>query len=91
MKCPKCGGRADVTHNRAFPDYVRRRRVCRECGEVFSTYEMLKPDGLRYITRTAQPKREKPKSCGFNHAIACEDGSLCATCVWSPIKRRDIG
>lgn len=42
MKCPYCGG----TKNMALRTIdtqcgrVRRRRVCKECGEKFTTYEV---------------------------------------------------
>lgn len=49
--CPKCGcgytliidSRKDDTEKN-LNDYIRRRRVCEECDERFTTYEITKQD-----------------------------------------------
>ena len=88
MKCPNCGGKSEVTHTRTFPDYARRRRVCRECGRVFITYETLKPPGERYPMGHPWGKKGKPEPqvCKYNSAVVCED-SDCAICGWNPCKK----
>lgn len=104
MNCPECGGKTEVTHTRAFPDYTRRRRVCRECGEVLTTYETLKPPGERYpmgrtwtqrnerkprkVTQIKPKQKQEARYCDFNPAVKCADGNRCAACGWSPIKKR---
>ena len=43
MKCPKCDAETRVIDSRAarmIVITVRRRRVCMECGERFTTYEV---------------------------------------------------
>lgn len=59
MQCPNCSGKTEVTHNRSFPEYIRRRRVCKQCGAVMTTYETLKPPGERYPM--GRPKQSVPK------------------------------
>ena len=46
MKCPKCGyvGQFDVGESRYHPEYQRRRRVCRECGKKYTTYEKIEEE-----------------------------------------------
>lgn len=47
MWCPKCDGGTKTTDTRKFQDvsqtfdFVRRLRVCRECGHKFLTIEVL--------------------------------------------------
>lgn len=45
--CRKCGG-ANVfvyeTNYGSFEKYVRRRIVCKDCGERYTTYEVTKED-----------------------------------------------
>ena len=51
LTCPKCGcsytliidSRKDDTEKN-LNDYIRRRRVCEECDERFTTYEITKND-----------------------------------------------
>ena len=40
MKCPICGKRGAVLDSRYTETYIRRRRICTECGERYTTYEM---------------------------------------------------
>ena len=40
--CPKCGSdRTSVTESRAKDDFRYRRKVCLECGQLFSTVEIV--------------------------------------------------
>ena len=96
MICPECGGKTEVTHNRSFPQYIRRRRVCKECGTVMTTYETLKPPGERYPMgrpKKTQPKNEKHKKaetktlCKFNYGVTCDGTKKCSSCGWKPKKR----
>ena len=101
MNCPECKGKSEVTHTRTFPDYDRRRRVCRECGRVFITYETLRPPGERYPMghpwTMGQPWTYKAKAkpehryCEYNQAVVCEEGNRCATCGWNPARNRTEG
>ncbi len=50
MRCPKCGHLEDkVLDSRSSRDgaATRRRRVCLECGQRFTTYEEIVKDALR--------------------------------------------
>lgn len=56
MKCPYCGGGdTRVIDTRSARDAIRRRRVCQDCGQRFTTYEravlsapqVVKRDGRR--------------------------------------------
>lgn len=56
MHCSKCGcERLNVIDSRSTPDGIRRRRVCSQCDNRFTTYErletevplMIKKDGRR--------------------------------------------
>ena len=43
MICPKCGADYKSIHvmdSRPIEDEIRRRRVCMECGNRFTTYEI---------------------------------------------------
>jgi hypothetical protein len=54
MKCPKCG--ADDTRtkdSRPTADGTRRRRQCKACGHLFTTYEYIKKDHAPPITPAA--------------------------------------
>jgi len=40
LVCPACGGTAfRTTHTRPRPGLIRRRRVCRACGQIMYTRE----------------------------------------------------
>ena len=39
MTCPICGAETKIFDSRKHIDYVRRRRVCSECGYRFTTEE----------------------------------------------------
>lgn len=41
MKCPKCGGDAGVMETRDSAGRLRRRRKCGDCGERFTTLEVV--------------------------------------------------
>lgn len=42
LACPECGGPLDrIIDSRPHPTYVRRRRVCIECGGRHTTMERL--------------------------------------------------
>lgn len=48
MRC-QCGGSSNVTDSRTLTDssgvtYIRRRRVCGDCGNRFSTGEVILED-----------------------------------------------
>lgn len=45
MKCIGCGRDSDtkVTHSHDDGEMVRRRRECLECGERFTTFEVIAP------------------------------------------------
>ncbi len=56
MRCPYCGSAASrVIDTRDAQDAIRRRRVCKDCGQRFTTYEravlgapqVVKRDGRR--------------------------------------------
>lgn len=56
MRCPRCSSdRSNVLDSRAAPDLIRRRRVCSNCDQRFTTYErielsfplIVKKDGRR--------------------------------------------
>jgi transcriptional repressor NrdR len=50
MICPHCGkGRNEVIDTRISNDTIRRRRVCWNCHQRFSTYEILKDDYKRLL------------------------------------------
>ncbi len=54
MRCPKCGHQDDkVLDSRAARDgaAIRRRRVCQNCGQRFTTYEEIVKDSLRVVKR----------------------------------------
>lgn len=94
MKCPDCSGKTEVTHNRSFPEYVRRRRVCKQCGAVMTTYETLKPPGERYpMGRPKKKKKRAPKKaeakipCKFNAGVVCDGKKRCKNCGWNPNER----
>ena len=57
MKCPKCGcWKMRTIDTRITPEnYTRRRKVCRDCGERLTTYEI--PE----ITRARLEKAERWK------------------------------
>lgn len=41
MKCPKCNSRdSRVRKSVKFVDHVYRRRVCRKCGDAYTTREI---------------------------------------------------
>lgn len=88
MQCPECGGKTEVTHNRSFPEYIRRRRVCRECGHVMTTYEVEKPPGERYPMgkRATGKKKGIPKEvCCYNDGVMCDkpkESRDCGGCGW---------
>lgn len=43
LTCPKCkNSKNEVVETRSAPGGIRRRRVCRQCGHKFSTFEELK-------------------------------------------------
>ena len=43
MKCPYCQGETKVADSRAMDESnaIRRRRICENCGERFTTYERI--------------------------------------------------
>lgn len=47
MDCPECGGETSVVETVPYPDRVRRRRECQECGERFTTKEASLLDAFR--------------------------------------------
>ena len=55
MKCPHCGHtQSRVIDTRSAGDGIRRRRLCKQCGKRFTTYEqvstavhIIKSDGRR--------------------------------------------
>lgn len=54
MKCPKCGSENGViVDSRPWKDITRRRRECYNCGERWSTREILAKD-YRLICRIKQ-------------------------------------
>lgn len=40
MTCSKCGSAMDVIDSRASDTSVRRRRKCKTCGYLITTYEI---------------------------------------------------
>lgn len=92
MVCPECGGKTEVTHNRSFPDYIWRRRVCKQCEYVMTTYEIIKPQEERYPMgrpkRTIKSKRtESGQVCRYNYGVSCDGTKKCSKCGWNPKKR----
>ena len=54
MRCPKCGHLRDkVVDSRTARDggAIRRRRVCLQCGQRFTTYEEIVKTKMRVIKR----------------------------------------
>ncbi len=53
MECPKCGAEdTKVSDSRQLPLYVRRRRICLECGHRFSTIEVARDEAvIRFVFR----------------------------------------
>ncbi|MHB1700472.1 MAG: NrdR family transcriptional regulator [Acidobacteriaceae bacterium] len=52
MECPRCGAETKVINSRQMPLYVRRRRMCLECGHRFSTIEVSRDEAvIRFIFR----------------------------------------
>jgi transcriptional repressor NrdR len=52
MRCPLCsGGPSQVLDSREVGRYVRRRRLCRQCGRHFTTYEGQASPGVDVIKR----------------------------------------
>lgn len=56
MQCPKCFSHEnDVKDSRPYNEYIRRRRVCKQCGLRFTTMEMsmsdIKDVGIRYVMK----------------------------------------
>lgn len=48
--CPLCQGQTGVNDTRpAAVDGVRRRRICRECGHRFTTYETQWEDAHKFV------------------------------------------
>ena len=85
MVCPECGGKTEVTHNRSYPEYIRRRRVCKQCGHVMTTYETFKPPDERYPMGKPRGKTKKQVIvCRYNCAIACDGDKDCSNCGWKP-------
>lgn len=39
MNCPKCGSKSGVIDSRYTKTSIRRRMVCQDCGQRFTTYE----------------------------------------------------
>ena len=40
MNCPKCGGMTFVTDSRPNVDSIKRRRMCEDCKNRFTTVEI---------------------------------------------------
>lgn len=54
MQCPSCFSTKNETKDsRPYKEYVRRRKLCRDCGNRFTTIEMsmsdIKDVGIRYV------------------------------------------
>ena len=45
--CPKCQGDSEVVDSRVSGNTTRRRRVCLQCKERWTTYEMESDELLR--------------------------------------------
>ena len=89
MTCHICDGKTVVTHTRTFRGYTRRRRVCEECGEAFTTYETIKPPEQRYpMGRGKVNRRPDARAvCRYNSGVCCDQTS-CDDCGWNLNKRR---
>lgn len=57
--CQSCGGWTIVTSSRPYPNGIKRRRQCRDCGVKFTTYETLGDDRLVEIERLLREMREE--------------------------------
>ena len=74
MKCPYCGSIEDkVVDSRSAEDgsFIRRRRLCENCGERFTTFEkietielmVIKKDGTREMFDREKIKRGIMRAC----------------------------
>lgn len=53
LKCPHCGAdRNKTTDSSIVDDVAYRRRKCDECGKLFSSVEIVMPDGMRHAYRS---------------------------------------
>lgn len=83
MECRECGGKTEVTHNRKYKEYIRRRRVCKECGHAMTTYETFDPPrNLQPVVR--KPYVRKTNKCRYNDGVICEGTTGCEACGWRP-------
>lgn len=61
MKC-ECGSDTKVVDTRIIQNKQRRRRVCIECGNRFSTIEILESElTLHNIQLPEEPRKKEPK------------------------------
>lgn len=61
IACPYCGAvdKTCVTDKRNTDNFIRRRRMCKVCGQRFGTYEM-RSDEIRKIRYShIKPRRLK--------------------------------
>ena len=61
MNCPACDDKLRVVDSRhRGPSLIRRRRLCRQCGEYFLTYETFKQSTPRAITSISRFGAKNP-------------------------------
>lgn len=55
MICPKCkSNETIIVDSRAYENTTRRRRSCNECGERWSTIEVLVEEHVRMVAANKQ-------------------------------------
>ncbi len=59
MHCPFCSGRNSLVKDSRCSGVVRRRRVCAECGEKFTTLERVCFPSLQVIKRSQTQNFDK--------------------------------
>lgn len=94
MKCPKCGCETSkVNGSKATKaGYVRRRRICSECGESYSTLE-IREDVFSEITGYApgKPLKKSKKSIKVDKPeAATSDSNIDLTCLSGINKKLNI-
>jgi len=76
--CPRCSGSTDVKDSRPRLDGgIRRRRVCADCGNRFTTFEVLSGDDYQVLAQlySAPPivVKQSAELVGLMPALSTED------------------
>lgn len=75
MRCPKCGHLEDkVLDSRSSREgaATRRRRVCLDCGQRFTTYEEIVKDALRVVKQDGRHEEMSRQKLVSGITRACE-------------------